>query len=476
MPRFREEKDSIGVVRVPAEAYHGSFTQRALENFPVSGLRPDPRLIRAIIEIKIAAARVHEKLGLLERRRARAIARAGKEALAGRFDGEFTLDIFTAGAGTPIHMNVNEVLANRANEILGGRKGLYDRVHPNDHVNLGQSSNDVFPTAIRIMALDLAGALVSAMKELGDDLERKARAHRRTLKSARTHLQDAVPITLGQELRAYASSVARARARLEGALRNVRRLGIGATAAGTGINSHARYARLVARELASATGLPLENARNLVEATSSMADFVELANALDEYATELGRIASDLRLLVSGPRTGLDEIALPEVEPGSSIMPGKVNPSVPEMVNMVCFQASGCAHAVRLAGGRGELDLNVFTPVIAFDLALALRTLASATRILARRAIRGLRANGEVCRGYAETSPGIATALTPVLGYARTAEIVKLALGAGTSIREALEAHSGLPRERIERLLHPLALTRPNLPGPRRARRARKRL
>jgi aspartate ammonia-lyase len=474
MPKFREERDSIGIVRVPANAYHGSFTQRALENFPVSGLRPDPGLIRALIEIKIAAARVHEELGLLQPRLARAIIRAGKEALAGQFDREFALDAFTAGAGTPIHMNVNEVLANRANEILGGKLGTYDRVHPNDHVNLGQSSNDVFPTAIRILALHLAEALLETAGELETSLRRKSRLHRRTLKSARTHLQDAVPITLGQELAGYAASLAKARRRIETALGNLRRVGIGATAAGTGINSHPRYARLVVRELARATKLDLANAPDLVEATSSMADFVELGNALEEYAIELGRISSDLRLLVSGPRTGLDEIALPEVEPGSSIMPGKVNPSVPEMVNMVCFQASGCAHAVRLAGARGELDLNVFTPVIAFNLALALRTLASASRILARRTVVGLRANEATCRQYAESSAGIATALTPVIGYARAAEIVKLAIREGTSIREALIAHSGLPREEIEGLLDPLALTRPNLVAPRR-RRGRKR-
>jgi len=473
MPKFREERDSIGIVRVPAEAYYGSFTQRALENFPVSGLRPDPRLIRALIEIKIAAARANEKLGLLEPRRARAIIRAGKEALAGKFDGEFPLDPFTAGAGTPIHMNVNEVLANRANEILGGRLGAYDRVHPNDHVNLSQSSNDVFPTAIRILALDLAEALLEAAGKLEGDLRQKAQGHRRTLKSARTHLQDAVPITLGQELGGYATSLAKARGRIEEALRNLRRLGIGATAAGTGINSHPRYARLVVRELARATKLDLENAPDLVEATSSMADFVEIANALDEYAIELGRVSSDLRHLVSGPRTGLNEIRIPEVEPGSSIMPGKVNPSVPEMVNMVSFQASGCAQVVRLAGARGELDLNVFTPVIAFNLALALRILASASKILARRTIRGLRANEKVCREYAERSPGIATALTPVLGYARAAEIVKRALEEGASIREALIAYSGLPRKELERMLDPLALTRPNLTAPRRPRKRR---
>ena len=473
MRKFREERDSIGIVKVPAAAYYGSFTQRALENFPVSGLRPDPRLIRALIEIKMAAARVHEGLGLLPPRLARAIIRAGKEALAGNFDREFVLDAFTAGAGTPIHMNVNEVLANRANEILGGKLGTYDRVHPNDHVNLGQSSNDVFPTAIRILALDLAGALLEAAGELEGGLRRKARLHRRTLKSARTHLQDAVPITLGQELGGYATSLAKARGRIETALANLRRLGIGATAAGTGINSHPRHARLVVRELGRATKLDLANAPDLVEATSSMADFVELGNALEEYAIELGRISSDLRLLVSGPRTGLDEIALPEVEPGSSIMPGKVNPSVPEMVNMVCFQTSGCAHAVRLAGARGELDLNVFTPVIAFNLALSLRTLAAASTILARRTVEGLRANPLVCRRYAETSPGIATALTPVIGYARAAEIVKRAIREGSSIREAIIAHSGLPRKEIERLLDPLALTRPNLVVPRRRRRRR---
>jgi aspartate ammonia-lyase len=461
--RFRKERDSIGAKDVPADAYHGIFTQRALENFQISGWRPSKELTRSIIEIKLAAAEVNARLGVLDARLSRAIVRAAREALAGRFDGEFVLDVFTAGAGTPFNMNVNEVLANRANEILGGKKGDYSPVHPNDHVNLSQSSNDVIPTAIRLMALKLADGLVDGARLVEKECEAKARRWRNLLKSARTHLQDAVPITVGQTLAAWAESVRKSIARIRAATASVRRLGIGATAAGTGINSHPRYALLVVKRLREVTGLDLARAPDLVEATHSMADLLELGHAVEEYAIELGRIASDLRLLSSGPMTGLDEARLPEVEPGSSIMPGKVNPSIPEMVNMVCFQVFGAMEAVRHAAAGGQLELNVFTPAIAFNLGTSLEILGRASRTLAVKCLAGMSPNEAACRRYAERSAGIATALTPAIGYARAAELVKKALEEGSSVREVLVRDSGLPEREIRRILDPAALTRPNL-------------
>jgi aspartate ammonia-lyase len=469
--RFRTERDSIGVKNVPADAYYGIFTQRALENFPIGGSRPSWELIESIIEIKLAAARANSELKVLSPRLAGAIIRAAREALRGRFDGEFVLGVFTAGAGTPFNMNVNEVLANRANELLGRRKGEYFPVHPNDHVNLSQSSNDVIPTAIRLMALKLTDRLVDGAEMVRRECAVKAGRFGKVLKSARTHLQDAVPITLGQELAAYAESVRKSIARIRAACASVRRLGIGATAAGTGINSHPRYARVVVKHLRELTGLDLLRARDLVEATHSMADLLELGHAVEEYAIELNRIANDLRLLSSGPATGLDELRLPEVEPGSSIMPGKVNPSIPEMVNMVCFQVFGAMEAVRHAAAGGQLELNVFTPAIALNLGTSLEILGRASRVLAERCLTGMRPNEATCRRYAERSAGIATALTPVIGYARAADLVKKALEEGRSVREVLARDSGIGERELRRLLDPAALTRPNL----RARRERRR-
>ncbi|HVR75219.1 MAG TPA: aspartate ammonia-lyase [Planctomycetota bacterium] len=461
--KVRREKDSLGTIAVPAAAYRGAFTQRALENFPISGSRPDMELFRSIAKIKIAAAEANVKLGVLPRRIGEAISRAGREVVDGKFDGEFVLDAFTAGAGTPFHMNVNEVIANRANEILGGELGVYDHVHPNDHVNLGQSSNDVIPTAIRIAALKLLEEAIPKLDLPAKTCRKLGARFRGLLKSARTHLQDAVPITLGQELMAYAQSLEKGTARIRAASVSVRLLGIGATAAGTGINAHPGYSILVVKNLRRITGLPLGNAKDLVEATSSMADLMELANALDEHAIELNRLCNDLRLLASGPRTGLDELRLPEVEPGSSIMPGKVNPSIPEMVNMVSFQVFGAVQTVRHAVMGGQLDLNVFTPSIALNLLGMIRILGSASLVLARGCLDGLAANRDALRGHFERSAGIATALTPEIGYNRAAGLVKKAIQEGRSVREVLEAESGLDAKTLERLLDPSSITRPNL-------------
>ncbi|MBS3063199.1 MAG: aspartate ammonia-lyase [Candidatus Diapherotrites archaeon] len=461
--RFRVERDSLGKKKVPADAYYGVFTQRALENFPVSGWPVSPLLIESLLEIKLAAAQANARLGVLDRKKGAAIVRAAREALHGRFAKDFALDAFTAGGGTPWNMNANEVIANRANELLSGKKGKYDRVHPNDHVNLGQSSNDVIPTAGRLMALKQAEELLEGVEVVEAACKRKAKEFRRVLKSARTHLQDAVPITLGQEFAAYAEGMGKARKRIQTATESVRLLGIGGTAVGTGLNSHPRFAGAMVKNLRKITGLRLGNARNLVEATNSMADFVELMNAVEEYAIELNRLCNDLRLLASGPYTGFNELKLPEVEPGSSIMPGKVNPSVPEVVNMVCFQVSGLAHAVRLAAMGGQLELNVFAPSVVLNVGRSQQILANASKILARDCLRGIRVNKMACGYYFDYSAGIATALTPVLGYARAAEIVKHAQKQGKSVRQALAEESGLDGKQLRAWLNAASLTKPNL-------------
>jgi len=461
--KFRTEKDSLGAKKVPASAYYGIFTQRALENFPISGWKPDREFPYSIAEIKLAAAQANMELKVIARRVGKAIVKAAREVLAGKFDGEFVLDAFSAGAGTPFNMLLNEVIANRANELLGGKKGEYDRVHPNDHVNLGQSSNDVIPTAIRITCLKLLKKLLGDVLSVVEACAQKGEQFRKILKSARTHLQDAVPITLGQELEAHASAMLRSLIRITKASEAMHDLGLGGTAAGTGINSHPRYADLVIKKLRQISGLRLNPHGNLVEATSSMADFMELANALDEYAMELNRLSNDLRLLASGPYTGLNEIRLPEVEPGSSIMPGKVNPSIPEMVNMACFHVFGSVQAIRCAVQGGQLDLNVFTPTIAFHLHSSMRILGNASRVLAEKCLQGMGANEAACQRYFEHSAGIATALTPAIGYAKAAELVKEAEEEGKSVREMLISGSGLSRAELEKWLDPEALTHPNL-------------
>jgi fumarate hydratase class II/aspartate ammonia-lyase len=446
-------------MEVPADALYGAQTARAVRNFPISGLGPHRAFVDATVRVKIAAARVNARLGLLPRRAARAIERAAGEVLAGRWREQFVVDIYQAGAGTSHHMNVNEVLANRAAELLGGRRGDRALVDPNDHVNMAQSTNDVVPTAMRLAALELAPRAADALSALSRTFAGKARAWDRIVKSGRTHLMDATPIRLGQEASGWAAALAAAAARLRGALPELAELGIGGTAVGTGLNAHPRYRRLVVRELSRLTGLRLEPAPNPFYAMQSLAPFAALSGALRVSALELLRIGGDLRLLGSGPNTGLGELRLPPVQPGSSIMPGKVNPSMAEMLAMVSYQVLGLDAAVAAAAAGGQLELNVMMPLVAFDLCHMLEVLASAVRAFDERCARGLEADEARCRFYAERTVSLATALAPRLGYARAAEIVKASVAGGRSIVELAVEMGGLRAAEARRILDARKLT-----------------
>src|SRR5512136_3244562 len=457
--RTRVERDTMGELRVPASALWGAQTARAVENFPISGLREPRALVDAVARIKIAAARVNGRLGLLPRRKARAIEQAAREVVAGRWDGEFVVDAYQAGAGTSFHMNVNEVLANRAAEILGGRRG--DRsVDPNDDVNMAQSTNDVIPTAMRLAALSTAPGVVGALEGLAATFARKARAWNGIVKSGRTHLMDATPIRLGQEVSGWAAALQAASARVNDALPKLASLGIGGTAVGTGVNAHPRYRALVVRELSSLTGLPLLAAPNPFYAMQSLAPFAALSGALRVAAIELLRIGGDVRLLGSGPSTGLGELRLPAVQPGSSIMPGKVNPSMAEMLAMVAYQVVGLDEAVAWAAAAGQLELNVMMPLVAWDLLHAIEILGNGVRAFDERLARGLQADPARARAYAERTVSLATALAPRIGYAAAAEIVKESVASGRSIVDLAGERTNLGAVAARRLLDPVRQTR----------------
>jgi aspartate ammonia-lyase len=458
----RSEHDALGPVEVPKEAYWGAQTQRALDNFPLSGLPTDPELGHAIALIKRAAARANRELGELDPARADAIERAAAEVQAGRFDAHLVVDAFQAGAGTSTHMNVNEVVANRANELLGHPLGSYAVIHPNDHVNMGQSTNDVVPTAMRLAARAFASELDRGLDRLIEAFLAKAREFDGVVKAGRTHLQDAVPIRLGQEFGAYGHALARARQDIAQQAGSLAELGLGGTAVGTGLNTLRAYRHRVVEQLRDLTGdRELRESADYFTAMQSMAPFAALSGALRVLAIELGRISNDLRLLSSGPRTGLAEITLPAVQPGSSIMPGKVNPSVPEMVNQVCFQVMGQDATVAIASQAGQLELNVMMPVIAHNLLGALRLLSRAVPILAARCVSGIQANVERCRAYAETTVGLATVLNPRIGYEQAAELAKESVRTGESVRALVKKRGLLADQDLETALSPAALTEP---------------
>ncbi|MEI7705314.1 MAG: aspartate ammonia-lyase [Deltaproteobacteria bacterium] len=459
-PATRIERDTLGEVRVPAAALWGAQTARAVENFPISALREPRALIDAVVRIKIAAARVNARLGLLPRPKARAIEAAGREVLAGRWDGQFVVDAYQAGAGTSFHMNVNEVLANRAAEIRGGRRG--DRsVDPNDDVNMAQSTNDVIPTAMRLAALATAPAAVEALTELAATFEKKARAWDGIVKSGRTHLMDATPIRLGQEVSGWAAALRAAAARVNDALPELAALGIGGTAVGTGVNAHRRYQELVVKELSRLCKIPLFPAPNPFYAMQSLAPFAALSGALRVAAIELIRIGGDVRLLASGPGTGLAELRLPAVQPGSSIMPGKVNPSMAEMLAMVGHQVIGLDEAIAWASASGQLELNVTMPLVAWNLLHEIEILTNGVRAFDRRLARGLEADPERARFYAERTVSLATALAPRIGYEAAAAIVKESLRSGRSIADLAVEMAGIAPGEARRLLDPARLTRP---------------
>lgn len=459
--RTRTEHDSLGNVKVPANAYYGAQTTRAIANYPISGLRAHRALIRAYGLLKLACAEVNVKLKTIPARTGRAIARAAQEVAAGKLDREFVVDVYQAGAGVSFHMNTNEVIANRAIELLGGRRGDYRLVHPNDHVNYGQSTNDTFPSAMRLASLLLFRDFYPALEELEKAFAQKAREFDRILKSGRTHLQDAVPIRLGQEFAAYAETLRQAREHIRDNSRLLRGLGIGGSAVGTGLNAHPRFGALVVQRLSQLTRLGLIPARDLRAAMQSQLAMAAVSGALRNLALELIRIANDLRLLASGPLTGLAEISLPALQPGSSIMPGKVNPVMPELLDMVAFQVVGCDTAVALAVQAGQLELNVMMPAMAWNVLHSIEILKNTCRQVARRCVRGIKANRETCERYAYRSPSLATALNPVIGYARAAEIVKKSLASGKAIPEVCLEEGVLTRAQLKRVLDPRRMTEP---------------
>jgi aspartate ammonia-lyase len=462
---YRIERDSLGEVRVPAAAYYGAQTARAVENFPISGLHAPDALVTATVMIKRAAALANGALGRLDSEAASAIAAAADEIVAGALRDQFVVDVYQAGAGTSHNMNANEVLANRAAELLGEPRGRYARVHPNDHVNMGQSTNDVYPTATRLALLLMLPELLGGAAELADALAEKARAYAQVLKTGRTHLQDAVPITLGQEFGGYADNVKHAAAELQTAASPLHELNLGATAVGTGLNAGEDFTHRTISILARGTALALHAARNRFRVTQSMGDVLAYSGALRRLAVEVGKIASDLRLLSMGPRAGIAEVRLPPVQPGSSIMPGKVNPSVPEMVNQVCFQVIGCDAAILAAADAGQLELNVMMPVIAWNALHATQILGRAMRVLAARTIRGLEADDARCRELLDRSTAMATALSPYIGYAATAEIAKLSVQTGRPIREIVLERGLLSPDRLDAILSPAAMTSPGIAG-----------
>jgi len=461
MGDYRVERDSLGEVRVPASAYYGAQTQRAVENYPISGLRHPRHFVLACAYIKKAAALANRDLGQLDERRALAIAAAAGRVLAGEFADQFVVDVFNSGAGTSFHMNVNEVLANIAIEALGGKRGDYSVIHPNDHVNAGQSTNDVIPTATRLAALLMLRDLMPALDHLVAALRSRAEAFDGVIKAGRTHLQDAVPVRLGQEFGAYAAAVAKCARVIERAGDACCELGIGGSATGTGLNTHPDYAARVVAYLCQLTGLDLRPAPDRFEAMQSQGPVVALSAALRGLAIELIRIANDLRLMASGPTSGLAEIRLPSAQPGSSIMPGKVNPSIPEMLNMVCFAVLGDDLAIATAAQAGQLELNVMMPVIAYKLLDALLILTNAVNVFAARCVAGIEADAERCRAYAERTLGLATALNPHIGYRAAAEVVKEAIATGKPIREVVLARGLMSAEQLDRVLDPRAMTEP---------------
>jgi len=462
---FRTEKDPLGEKQVPADALYGIQTLRAVENFPISGLPPLPAFVDAVIWIKKAAALVHRQTGRLEPRLADAIVRAADEVLVGQHRDQFVVDVYQAGAGTSHNMNCNEVLANRANELLGAARGSYAPVHPNDHVNMAQSTNDVIPTALRLAVLATLGPLLAALEGLAASLASKGREFDAVIKSGRTHLQDATPIRLGQEFSAYGHTITRHRDKLLQAADWLRPLNIGGTAVGTGLNAEPEYPRLMVEQLRKLSSLDVREAEDRVQLMQSMGDAATMSGALRALALDLNKIANDIRLLASGPRTGLAELILPAVQPGSSIMPGKVNPSIAEMVNQVCYQVLGLDVTVAMASEAGQLELNVMMPVMAHNLVFAITILANAARVFDVRCVRGIEADAEQCAHWLERSPALVTALAPKIGYAAAAKLAKEAVASGLTVKQLVEQKGLLKGDELEAVLDLRAMTELGVPG-----------
>lgn len=461
----RIEKDSLGSMSVPPDAYYGVQTLRAVENFPITGARVHAALIEALAHVKLAAAKTNARLKRLPHGIADAIAQAATEVAGGEWADQFIVDAIQGGAGTSINMNMNEVLANRALEIMGFAKGDYFHCSPNNHVNMSQSTNDAIPTALRIAAYRSSEKLVATLKETRRSFARKAEQFDDVLKMGRTHLQDAVPIRLGQEFGAYGRVLERDIGRIERAMEGLLAVNMGATAVGTGLNATPDYIRLVVEELAADLGLPIRTADDLVDATQNTDAYTELSAALKVLAVNLSKICNDIRLMASGPRVGLNELSLPPRQPGSSIMPGKVNPVMAEVVNQVAFQVMGNDHTICLACEAGQFELNVMGPVIAYNLLQSLDILAHALDVFDRFALQGMAANRERCQDYVDHSFGIVTALNPHLGYDVAAQLVKEALATGTPVKALIVERGLLTAEEMDEILDPVQMTTPGIAG-----------
>lgn len=459
---YRIEKDSMGAVKLPGEAYYGAQTQRAIENFPVSGWRFRREFLHAMGLIKYASVKANSELGLLEKRIARAIEQASYEVMRGRWDEQFLIDIFQTGSGTSTHMNANEVIANRANEILGGKKGIYRPVHPNDHVNLCQSSNDIFPTAIHIAAMNLLQEkLLPALRNLYQALKTKGKEFHPILKIGRTHLQDALPIRLGQEFEGYAQQVKFGIHRIQNAMGSLYELPLGGTAVGTGANTHPLFAKKAISIINKKIGEHFRKAACHFEAQGARDASVEMSGALKTVAVSLFKIANDIRWLGSGPRCGIGEIHLPETQPGSSMMPGKVNPVIPESLIQVCAQVIGNDSAITLGGLSGYFELNAMMPLIAYNLLESIRLLAHAVDNFSKRCIKGLVADRERCEEMIEKSLALVTALAPKIGYDEAARIARKAYDCRKTIREVIEEEGIISRDELNLLLNPRSMTGP---------------
>lgn len=470
LAEFRVEKDYLGEIKVPAKAYWGVQTQRALENFEISGLHARPDFVRATVIVKRAAAEAHIAIGDLDPSIGKAIIQAADEVLTGKLLDQFVIDVYQAGAGTSHNMNTNEVLANRAIEILGGKKGEYKLVHPNDHVNMSQSTNDIIPTSMRVATYTLVQSLLPELGYLQRAFQKKAKEFDQVVKPGRTHLMDAAPIRLGQVLSAYGQVIRKDILRIKTVADRLLELNIGATAVGTGLNADPRYISESVAQISKITGYPFQPAANLVEMTQSMADFVDISGALRVLAVDLTKIANDLRLMGSGPYTGLNEIRLPAVQPGSSIMPGKVNPVIAECLNMICFEVIGNDSTIMMAAQAGQLELNVMMPIIAYNMVESLIILRNGAKMLRERLLLGLEVNEQRVKMLVEKNPGIALALNPYLGFEATADIVKQATREDKTIREVVLERGLMKKEDLDRILDPYSLTEVGIAGKQRKR------
>ena len=454
--RTRKEKDALGFVEVLGDAYYGSETQRTINCFKISGLRVDMELVYSYVRLKKATAIANMKAQKLDKTIALAIQKACDNVLLGKFDNEFILDPFQSGAGTSLNMNVNEVLANIAIESLGGKKGDYKKVHPNDHVNMSQSTNDTYPTAVNMTCYKIVHEeLLPSLKKLMSTFELKAREFSKIVKIGRTHLQDAVPMKLGEEFDAYAGSIKNCIVSLQNAERFLLYVPLTGTAVGTGLNTGSLYKKYVLKELKTITGIDFKYPEHIFTNMSFRQEQLELSNSLNECAVTLSKICNDMRLLTSGPRAGLGEIILPAVLPGSSIMPGKINPSILEMLNMVCFRIMGSSASISNAVAGGQLELNVFTPLISYELIFSIKILSNAIKTFENFAVKGIKANKEKISGYLEMDLELATALNQYIGYAKAAKIANIALKEGKSIKQVCIEHKILNKELLDKILDP---------------------